>query len=87
MQLDFLYEQINILVFVCFYRLGSKYFRICLFLQIRLSGDVSDDVDEDFIGNKVLWDRGLLNGVLQKVSLYLLLSFEKKNFFVKFYII
>ena len=38
-----------------------------LLLQIRLPGDVSDDVDEDPTGNKALWDRGLLNGASQKV--------------------
>lgn len=58
-----------------------------MFPQIRLPGDVSDDVDEDPTGNKALWDRGLLNGASQKVSLHLLLSFEKKNPFVKFYTI
>lgn len=59
-----------------------------MFPQIRLPGDVSDDVDEDPTGNKALWDRGLLNGASQKVSLYLLLSFEEeKNPFVKFYTI
>lgn len=81
MQLDFSYEYINILAFVCFHRSGSKYPWICLFPQIRLPGDVSDDVDEDPTGNKALWDRGLLNGASQKVS------FEKKNPFVKFYTI
>ncbi|GLG92316.1 Splicing factor 3B subunit 3 [Gryllus bimaculatus] len=35
---------------------------------IRLTGSISDDVDEDPTGNKALWDRGLLNGASQKAS-------------------
>ncbi|KAK9502509.1 hypothetical protein O3M35_011278 [Rhynocoris fuscipes] len=35
---------------------------------IRLSGNISDDVDEDPTGNKALWDRGLLNGASQKAD-------------------
>lgn len=37
------------------------------FMQVRLPGDVSDDVDEDPTGNKAIWDRGLLSGASQKV--------------------
>uniref|UniRef100_A0A1B6GN54 Uncharacterized protein n=3 Tax=Cuerna arida TaxID=1464854 RepID=A0A1B6GN54_9HEMI len=35
---------------------------------IRLSQNISDDVDEDPTGNKALWDRGLLNGASQKAD-------------------
>jgi splicing factor 3B subunit 3 len=37
-------------------------------IQIRLSTNVTDDVDEDPTGNKALWDRGLLNGASQKAD-------------------
>lgn len=37
-------------------------------LQVRLGGDINDDVDEDPTGNKALWDRGLLNGASQKAE-------------------
>jgi splicing factor 3B subunit 3 len=40
-----------------------------LFPKIRLSGSVTDDVDEDPTGNKALWDRGLLNGASQKAGI------------------
>ncbi|KDR20301.1 splicing factor 3B subunit 3 [Zootermopsis nevadensis] len=36
---------------------------------IRLTGNVTDDVDEDPTGNKALWDRGLLNGAAQKAGI------------------
>lgn len=38
------------------------------FPQIRLSQNITDDVDEDPTGNKALWDRGLLNGASQKAD-------------------
>lgn len=38
------------------------------FSQIRLSQNITDDVDEDPTGNKALWDRGLLNGASQKAD-------------------
>jgi hypothetical protein len=34
-----------------------------------MSGNVTDDVDEDPTGNKALWDRGLLNGAAQKAGI------------------
>jgi splicing factor 3B subunit 3 len=37
--------------------------------KIRLSGNITDDVDEDPTGNKALWDRGLLNGASQKAGI------------------
>lgn len=40
-----------------------------LFPKIRLSGNITDDVDEDPTGNKALWDRGLLNGASQKAGI------------------
>ena len=40
-----------------------------MFPKIRLSGNVTDDVDEDPTGNKALWDRGLLNGASQKAGI------------------
>jgi hypothetical protein len=39
------------------------------FPKIRLSGNITDDVDEDPTGNKALWDRGLLNGASQKAGI------------------
>lgn len=39
-----------------------------IFPQIRLSQNITDDVDEDPTGNKALWDRGLLNGASQKAD-------------------
>lgn len=32
--------------------------------------NTNDEVDEDPTGNKALWDRGLLNGASQKVTLH-----------------
>ena len=40
-----------------------------MFDQVRLPSDVTDDVDEDPTGNKAIWDRGVLGGASQKVSL------------------
>jgi hypothetical protein len=37
--------------------------------KIRMSGNITDDVDEDPTGNKALWDRGLLNGASQKAGI------------------
>jgi hypothetical protein len=39
------------------------------FAKVRLSGSITDDVDEDPTGNKALWDRGLLNGASQKAGI------------------
>jgi len=38
-------------------------------MQVRLPPNTNDEVDEDPTGNKALWDRGLLNGASQKVTL------------------
>lgn len=38
----------------------DKFGNICV---VRFLFNINDEVDEDFIGNKVLWDCGLFNGV------------------------
>ena len=43
--------------------------RLFIFIQLRIPVDTNDDVEIDPTGSKGLWDRGLLNGASNKVTI------------------
>lgn len=64
---------LQLFIHVFFYKTNfpshTNIYFLCVCPKIRLTGNVTDDVDEDPTGNKALWDRGLLNGAAQKAGI------------------